>query len=67
MTQNIESIPVIIRDWAAIINNPSFNQNTRDNYYVNLKAVSKFIEEELRKCDNAKLKATSFKQVKKKK
>jgi hypothetical protein len=68
MTQKNEIVvPPIIRDWVSIINNSTMNQNARDNYYLNLKEVSKYIEEELRKYDNAKLKTLSLKQVKRKK
>lgn len=67
MSQNIESIPPIIRDWVSKINDAAFNSSAKENYYVNLKAISKYIDEELRKYDNAKLKNVSFKQVKRKK
>lgn len=67
MSQSVENIPPIIRDWVSVINNPAFNSSAKENYYVNLKTIAKYIEEELRKYDNAKLKNVAFKQVKRKK
>lgn len=65
MSQPPETIPAIIRDWVAKINTPDFNSSARENYYVNLKTVYKFIDEELKKYDNARLKNSAFKQGKK--
>jgi len=66
MSQNPENVPPLIRDWVAVINNPSMNSSARENYYVNLKNIAKYIEEELKKYDNAKLKNSAFKTAKRK-
>lgn len=66
MSQVPEVLPPILRDWVEKLNDPSFNSSARENYYGNLKSIAKFVEDELKKYDNARLKNAAFKQAKKK-
>lgn len=56
-----ENIPPIIRGWIEQMNNSSNKEHVRDNYYVILDNVSKFISTELRRYDNNKSKNVNLK------